>query len=160
MAVQLSDHFTYKKLIRFVFPSIIMMIFTSIYGVVDGLFVSNYVGEEAFEAVNFIMPFIMLPGTVGFMLGAGGSALIAGKLGEGDSEKANRYFSMLVYTGVVLGVLLSAFCIIFLRPIAHALGAEGGMLDACVRYGRVILLALPAFILQYMFQSFFVTIHQ
>lgn len=157
MAVQLSDHFTYKKLIRFVFPSIVMMIFTSIYGVVDGFFVSNYVGEEAFEAVNFIMPFIMLPGTAGFMLGTGGSALIAGKLGEGDSEKANRYFSMLVYIGIALGILLSVFCILFLRPIAHALGAEGRMLDFCVRYGRIILLALPAFILQYMFQSFFVT---
>ena len=157
MAVQLSDHFTYKKLLRFVFPSIIMMIFTSIYGVVDGFFVSNYVGEEAFEAVNFIMPFLMLPGTVGFMLGTGGSALIAAKLGEGDAKTANRYFSLLVYVGLGLGALLAAVCMIFLRPIALLLGADTTMLDICVRYGRIILLALPAFILQYMFQSFFVT---
>lgn len=157
MAVQLSDHFTYKKLLRFVFPSIIMMIFTSIYGVVDGFFVSNYVGEEAFEAVNFIMPFLMLPGTVGFMLGTGGSALIAAKLGEGDAKTANRYFSLLVYVGLGLGALLAAVCMIFLRPIALLLGADTAMLDICVRYGRIILLALPAFILQYMFQSFFVT---
>lgn len=157
MAIQLSDHFTYKKLLRFVMPSIIMMIFTSIYGVVDGFFVSNYVGEEAFEAVNFIMPFLMLPGALGFMFGTGGSALIAAKLGEGEQRTANRYFSLLIYVGTGLGILLAALCIVFLRPIALFLGADEAMLTYCVRYGRIILLALPALILQFMFQSFFVT---
>ena len=157
MAIRLSDHFTYRRLLRFVFPSIAMMIFTSIYGVVDGFFVSNYVSAQAFSAVNFIMPFLMIPGTLGFMLGTGGSALIGKTLGEGDGEKANRYFSLLVYVGVGLGALMAALCIAFLRPIAVFLGAEGGMLEECVRYGRIILLALPAFILQFMFQSFFVT---
>ena len=157
MAIQLSDHFTYKKLLRFVMPSIIMMIFTSIYGVVDGFFVSNYAGEEAFEAVNFIMPFLMLPGALGFMFGTGGSALIAAKLGEGEQRTANRYFSLLIYVGTGLGILLAALCIVFLRPIALFLGADEAMLTYCVRYGRIILLALPALILQFMFQSFFVT---
>ncbi|MBQ7309304.1 MAG: MATE family efflux transporter [Clostridia bacterium] len=157
MALRLSDHFTYKRLLRFVFPSIVMMIFTSIYGVVDGFFVSNFVGAQAFSAVNFIMPFLMMPGTIGFMFGTGGSALIAKTLGEKDSEKANRYFSLLVYSGFALGIVLAAVCIVFLRPIAIFLGADGGMLEYSVRYGRIILIALPAFILQYMFQSFFVT---
>ena len=157
MAIQLSDHFTYKKLLRFVMPSIIMMIFTSIYGVVDGFFVSNYAGEEAFEAVNFIMPFLMLPGALGFMFGTGGSALIAAKLGEGEQRTANRYFSLLIYVGTGLGILLAALCIVFLRPIALFLGADEAMLTYCVRYGWIILLALPALILQFMFQSFFVT---
>ena len=157
MALRLSDHFTYRRLLRFVFPSIVMMIFTSIYGVVDGFFVSNFVGAQAFSAVNFIMPFLMMPGTIGFMFGTGGSALIAKTLGEKDSEKANRYFSLLVYSGFALGVVLAAVCIVFLRPIAIFLGADGGMLEYSVRYGRIILMALPAFILQYMFQSFFVT---
>ena len=148
MAIQLSDHFTYKKLLRFVMPSIIMMIFTSIYGVVDGFFVSNYVGEEAFEAVNFIMPFLMLPGALGFMFGTGGSALIAAKLGEGEQRTANRYFSLLIYVGTGLGILLAALCIVFLRPIALFLGADEAMLTYCVRYGRIILLALPALILR------------
>lgn len=157
MAIRLSDHFTYRRLLRFVFPSIVMMIFTSIYGVVDGFFVSNYVSAQAFSAVNFIMPFLMMPSTLGFMFGTGGSALIGKTLGEKDGEKANRYFSLLVYTGAGLGIVMAAVCIIFLRPIAVFLGAEGGMLEECVRYGRIILLALPAFILQFMFQSFFVT---
>ena len=157
MAIQLSDHFTYRKLLRFVFPSIIMMIFTSIYGVVDGFFVSNFVGEEAFEAVNFIMPFLMLPGALGFMFGTGGSALIAQKLGEGDPKTAHRYFSLLIYIGIGFSILLAAVCIVFLRPIAVLLGADEAMLDYCVRYGRIILAALPALVLQFMFQSFFVT---
>ncbi len=157
MAIQLSDHFTYRKLLRFVFPSIIMMIFTSIYGVVDGFFVSNFVGEEAFEAVNFIMPFLMLPGALGFMFGTGGSALIAGKLGEGDPKTAHRYFSLLIYVGIGLSIVFSVVCMIFLRPIAVWLGADASMLDYCVRYGKIILAALPALILQFMFQSFFVT---
>lgn len=157
MNIQLSDHFTYKKLLRFTLPSIAMMIFTSIYGVVDGFFVSNFVGKTPFAAVNFIMPFIMILGAFGFMFGTGGSALVSKTMGEGDMEKANRLFSMLTYISVALGVVIAVLGIVFIRPIAAMLGAEGAMLDDCVLYGRIILAALPAFMLQQEFQSFFVT---
>ncbi len=155
--IRLSDHFTYKKLLRFTIPSIIMMIFTSIYGVVDGFFVSNFVGKTSFAAVNLIMPFLMILGTIGFMFGTGGSALVSKTLGEGDSPEANRIFSMIVYISIALGFVLSVLGIIFIRPIALLLGADGNLLENCVIYGRVILLALPAFILQMEFQSFFIT---
>ena len=108
MKIQLSDHFTYKRLFRFVWPSIIMMVFTSVYGVVDGLFVSNFVGKTAFAAVNLVIPFTMVLGAIGFMLGTGGSALVAKTLGEGDNERANRYFSMLIYTALILGAVIAA----------------------------------------------------
>lgn len=157
MNIQLSDHFTYKKLLRFTLPSIIMMVFTSIYGVVDGFFVSNYVGKTSFAAVNFIMPFLMLLGAVGFMFGTGGSALIAKTMGEGNSDKAKRLFSLFVYVSAACGIIIAVLGIIFIRPIAAFLGAEGSMLDNCVIYGRIILVALPAYMLQYEFQSFFVT---
>lgn len=157
MAIQLSDHFTYRRLLRFVWPPITMMIFTSIYGVVDGFFISNYVGKIPFAAVNLIMPFLMILGALGFMLGAGGSALVAKTLGEGNKEKANQIFSMLVLVGIVTGCILAAVGIIFLGPIAIFLGAEGEIIEYCVIYGRIILLALPAFMLQNMFQSFLVT---
>lgn len=157
MNIQLSDHFTYRKLLRFTLPSIIMMIFTSIYGVVDGFFVSNFVGKTPFAAVNFIMPFLMILGAVGFMFGTGGSALIAKTMGEGQFDQAKRLFSLFVYTSIICGIIIAALSMIFLRPIAAFLGAEGTMLDDCVVYGRVILLALPAYILQYEFQSFFAT---
>ena len=157
MNIQLSDHFTYKKLLRFTLPSIIMMVFTSIYGVVDGFFVSNYVGKTSFAAVNFIMPFLMILGAVGFMFGTGGSALIAKTMGEGNSDKAKRLFSLFVYVSAACGVIIAVLGIIFIRPIAAFLGAEGSMLDNCVIYGRIILVALPAYMLQYEFQSFFVT---
>lgn len=157
MKIQLSDHFTYKKLLRFTLPSIVMMIFTSIYGVVDGFFVSNFVGKTSFAAVNFIMPFLMILGAVGFMFGTGGSALISKTLGEGKSEHAKHLFSLFVYISAALGVVIAALGIIFIRPIASALGAEGQMLEDCVIYGRIILAALPAYFLQYEFQSFFVT---
>lgn len=157
MNIQLSDHFTYKKLIRFTLPSIIMMIFTSIYGVVDGFFVSNYVGKTPFAAVNFIMPFLMILGAIGFMFGTGGSALIAKTMGVGDNEKAKRIFSLLIYTSAVCGIVITILGIIFIRPVAALLGADGILLDNCVIYGRVILVALPAYILQFEFQSFFVT---
>lgn len=157
MKIQLSDHFNYQKILRFTLPSIIMMIFTSIYGVVDGFFVSNFVGKTPFAAVNFIMPFLMILGAVGFMFGTGGSALIAITMGTGDKERANRLFSMLVYVSIVCAVIIGVLGILFIRPVAAWLGAEGVMLDNCVLYGRVILIALPAFILQYEFQSFFVT---
>ena len=157
MSIQLSDRFTYKMLLHFTLPSIIMMIFTSIYGVVDGFFVSNYVGKTSFAAVNFIMPFLMILGAVGFMFGTGGSALIAKTMGEGNDDKAKRLFSLFVYVSAVLGIIIAVLGIFFLRPVAAFLGAEGTMLEDCVTYGRIILLALPAFILQYEFQSFFVT---
>ncbi len=155
MNIQLSEHFTGKKLLRFTFPSIIMMIFTSIYGVVDGFFVSNYVGKTPFAAVNFIMPFLMILGAVGFMFGTGGSALISKTMGLGDCQKANRLFSLFVYTTAICGVIIAILGIVFIRPIAILLGAEGEMLKNCVLYGRLILCALPFYMLQFEFQSFF-----
>lgn len=157
MNIKLSEHFTYKKILRFTLPSIIMMIFTSIYGVVDGFFVSNYVGKTPFAAVNLIMPFLMILGAVGFMFGTGGGALIAKTMGEGKSEKANSLFSLFVYTTAVCGIIIGALGIVFIRPVASLLGAEGEMLNNCVTYGRIILIALPFFMLQYEFQSFFAT---
>ena len=157
MKIQLSDSFDYKKLLRFTFPSIIMMVFTSIYGVVDGFFVSNFVGKTPFAAVNFIMPFLMILGTVGFMFGTGGSALIAITMGAGDKERAQRLFSLFIYVSAICGILIGALGIVVIRPVAAWLGAEGEMLDNCVVYGRIILAVLPALILQYEFQSFFIT---
>lgn len=157
MKIQLSDHFTYKTLLRFTFPSIVMMVFSSIYGVVDGFFVSNFAGKTPFAAVNFIMPFLMILGAVGFMFGTGGSALIAKTLGEGDKKRANFLFSLFVYASFFIGVLIAVLGIVFLRPVAKGLGASGELLDHCVVYGRIILIALPAFMLQMEFQSFFVT---
>lgn len=157
MKIQLSDNFTYPRLIRFVMPSVIMMIFTSIYGIVDGLFVSNFVGKTQFAAINLIMPALIMVSALGFMIGAGGTAIIARTLGEGDKERANSYFSMLVYTTVILGAVISVLGIVFLRPISEFLGAEGDMLDYCVLYGRINLIAMPCFMLQNVFQSFFVT---
>lgn len=133
-----------------------MMIFTSIYGVVDGYFVSNFAGKEPFAAVNLIMPFIMVVSTVGFMFGTGGTALVSKTFGEGDPERANRYFSLFVYSSFVLGILFSILGIVFLRPISKLLGAEGTLLDNCVVYGRIVIAAMPFFILQLLFQSFFV----
>ena len=157
MDIQLSDHFTYRKLLRFTLPSIVMMIFTSIYGIVDGFFVSNFVGKTPFAAVNFIMPFLMILGTVGFMFGTGGSALIAKTFGEGQKEKASRLFSLLVYVAFGCAVAIAALAFCFLQPVAALLGAEGEMLENCVVYGRIIIIALPAFVLQMAFQSFFIT---
>ncbi len=154
MKIHLYEHFTYKKIIRFTLPAIAMMIFTSIYGVVDGYFVSNFAGKEPFTAVNFIYPFIMVLGAFGFMFGTGGSALIAKTLGEGNKEKANKLFSMFVYSSAALGVVIAVLGIILLRPIASALGAEGELLENCVTYGRILLIAMPAFMLQFEFQSF------
>ncbi len=157
MKIGLSDHFTYKKLLKFTLPSIVMMIFTSIYGVVDGFFVSNIVGKTAFAAVNFIMPVLMILGALGFMFGTGGSALIAKTMGEGDNKKANELFSLLIVVTAVLATFLAIISIIFLPQIASFLGGEGQMLTDSVIYGRTILIALPFFMLQFEFQSFFVT---
>ena len=157
MKIKLSDHFTYGRLFRFVIPSVVMMIFTSIYGVVDGFFVSNYVGKTEFAAVNLIMPFPMLLGGFGFMIGTGGSALVAMKLGEGKKKEANEIFSMLIKVTIIVGVILSVLGIIFTRNIAIAMGATGNLLEYCVTYGRILLIAITAFMLQNVFQSFLVT---
>lgn len=157
MNIQLSEHFTLKKLLRFTLPSIVMMIFTSVYGVVDGFFVSNFVGKTPFAAVNFIMPFLMILGAVGFMFGTGGSALIAKTMGEGDTHRAKRLFSLFVYTTAVCGIVIGILGIMMIRPLAAFLGAEGEMLENCVTYGRVILIAFPFYMLQYEFQSYFAT---
>ena len=156
MHIQLSDHFTYRKLIRFTLSSIVMMIFTSIYSVVDGFFVSNFAGKTPFAAVNLIMPVLMILGTVGFMFGTGGTAIVAKTYGEGDKEKANRYFSLFVYVAAALGIALAVLGFVFIRPIASLLGASGELLENCVFYSRVIFPALPCYVLQIMFQSFFV----
>lgn len=157
MKIQLSDHFTYKKLLRFVIPSVIMMIFTSIYGVVDGFFVSNFAGKTSFAAVNLIMPVLMILGTLGFMIGTGGSAIVSKTLGEGNKEKANQYFSMLVYVTIIGGIVFTVLGQIFIKPVSIALGAEGDILNDCVLYGRIIMAALTAYMLQNVFQSFLVT---
>lgn len=155
--IQLSDHFNYKRLLRFTLPSIGMMIFSSIYSVVDGFFVSNFAGKTPFAAINLIYPFLMIMSTVGLMFGTGGSAIVAKTFGEGKPERANEYFSLFVYITFGLGVALAALAIAFIRPIAAALGAEGEMLENAVVYSRIILLALPFNVLQLLFQSFFVT---
>ncbi len=157
MNIQLSEHFTVSKLLKFVAPSIIMMIFTSIYGVVDGFFVSNFVGKTQFAAVNLIMPFIMAVVTVGFMLGTGGSALVAKTLGEGDESKAKKYFSMIVYTALIGGAILSVISFFLVRPIAVLFGAEGELLEYSVLYAHILVFSLPMFMLQNVFQVFFVT---
>lgn len=154
MKIQLSSHFTYKKLFYFCLSPVIMMIFTSIYGVVDGFFVSNFVGKIPFAAINLVMPFIMILGGVGFMIGTGGSALIAKTLGEDNPELANCYFTMLVKLTVVLGILLSLIGIVFIRPISYLLGATDAMIDDCVIYGRTVLAFNTAFMLQNVFQTF------
>ena len=156
MKIQLSDHFTYGKLIKFTVSSIAMMIFTSIYSVVDGLFVSNYVGKTAFSAVNLMMPIFMIIATVGFMFGTGGTAIVANTLGAGDKEKANRYFSLFVYVSFAFGVLFTILGFAFIRPIALLIGAKGQLLEYCVDYSRIVLIALPFFVLELLFQSFFV----
>ena len=156
-AIQLSDHFTYSRLLRFVLPCIGTMLFTSVYGIVDGLCVSNFVGKTAFAAVNLIMPLPQLLGTVGFMLGTGGSAIVGITLGEGDQKKADRYFTMFMWAALISVSVLAVLGILLLRPVAMLLGAKGELLDYAVRYGRILMLALPPFALQNMFQSFFVT---
>jgi putative MATE family efflux protein len=164
--IRLSEHFTYKKLIRFVLPSIAMMVFISIYGIVDGFFVSNFAGELPFAALNLIFPLIMILGSVGFMLGTGGNAVVSKALGEGDEKRANRIFSMLVYTTIVVGLALSVGGILVARPVAKLFAAaeknmsdaeRAQLIDYCVVYARIILAALPAFMLQNAFQGFFVT---
>ena len=165
MKIQLSDRFDYKRIIRFTLPSVIMLVFTSIYGVVDGFFVSNFVNKTAFTAINFIWPYMMILGAAGFMLGTGGSALISKLLGEDGASaersdprsRANRTFSMLIYVSVIIGILLALVGVLTVRPVAAMLGAEGQMLEDCVLYGIVLSISLPAFLLQNEFQGLFVT---
>jgi putative MATE family efflux protein len=154
--IQLSDHFTYARLFRFVLPSIVMMVFTSIYGVVDGLFVSNFAGKTAFASINLIMPFLIILGAMGFMLGTGGTALVSRVLGEGDKERANKYFSMITLFGILLGVILTVVGVLAMRPMAILLGATEAMVDDCVLYGRIVVCFLTSFMLQNMFQSFLI----
>ena len=157
MRIQLSEHFTYKKLLRFVFPSIVMMVFTSIYGVVDGFFVSNFVNKTAFTAVNLIMPYLMIFGALGFMIGTGGSAYISKLLGEKETYRASRIFSMLILVVVFGGILISILGVLLLRPVAVLMGASGALLDDCILYGSIMMSFTTAFMLQIFFQSFFVT---
>ncbi len=157
MQISLSEHFGYKKLLRFTLPSIAMMIFTSVYGVADGFFVSNFVGEEAFTAVNFIMPVVMILGTAGFMFGAGGSALVAKLLGENQSKKANEVFSLIIYASAAVGVVMGAVGIAFMKDFAFLLGADEAMAEECALYGRIISAAMPFFVIQIEFQTLFIT---
>jgi putative MATE family efflux protein len=157
MEIQLSDHFTYSKLLRFTLPSIMMMVFSSIYGVVDGFFVSNFVGKTPFAAINLIMPFLMIFGAIGFMIGTGGSALVSKTLGEDNKAKANEIFSLLIYVMIIVSLVVTTVGLIFLEPISKALGADEKMLSDCIAYGRIILPALTAYMLQNAFQSFLVT---
>lgn len=155
--IRLSDHFTYSRLLRFTFPAIIMLVITSIYGVVDGFFVSNFVGKTPFAAVNFIMPLLMILGCAGFMFGTGGGALIAKTMGEGKDQQAKELFSMLVYVSIACGLVLAALGFVLLPEIAALLGAEGALLSGSITYGRILLLAIPFYILQYEFQCLFAT---
>ncbi|MCQ2381811.1 MAG: MATE family efflux transporter [Clostridia bacterium] len=152
MGIKISDHFTYRKLIKFCIPPIIMMIFTSIYSVVDGFFVSNFAGQVAFNAVNLIFPFIMIFGGVGFMIGSGGTALIGKTLGQGQREKANQYFSMIIILTFIVGIILTVTGVVCIRPVARLLGAEGKTLEECVIYGRIVLSFIICFMLQNVFQ--------
>lgn len=157
MNIRLSDHFNYGKLLRFTLPSIGMMIFTSIYSMVDGFFVSNFVGITPFAAINLIYPAIQVLTGVGFMFGTGGSALVSATLGAGQKERANRIFSIITYLALVTGGILALLGIAFLEPLALWLGASRDMLPYCIDYGRILLLALPAFMIQTMLQSFLIT---
>ncbi len=155
--IQLSDHFNYKRLLLFTLPSIAMLIFTSVYGVVDGFFVSNYAGKTPFAAVNLIYPFLMILGSIGFMFGTGGSALISLTMGEGKGRKANEIFSMNIFVSALAGVILAILGIVFLPSVSGLLGAEGELLSQCILYGRIVLIALPFYVLQFEFQCLFAT---
>lgn len=160
MKIKLADHFSYGKLIRFTMPSIMMMIFTSIYGMVDGFFISNYVGKSAFAAVNLIIPYLQILGGVGAMLGVGGSALVAKTLGEGDRKRAGEYFTMMVKLMVIVGVFFTVLGIVLLRPMAYVFGATDSMIDDCVLYGRTCLFFNTILLMQYGFQSYLIVAEQ
>lgn len=157
MNIRLSDRFDYKRLLKFTFPSMVMMVFTSLYSVVDGFFVSNFAGKTPFAAVNFIMPVLMILGSIGFMFGSGGGALVSKTMGEGKRDKARQLFSLFVYSTAVCGVIIAVISFLFIRPLASWMGAEGKLLDDCVAYARILLISLPFYMLQFEFQSFFIT---
>ena len=156
MNIQLSDHFTTGRLLRFALPSIVMMIFTSFYGVVDGIFVSNFTGSTAFASLNLVWPYIMILGGVGFILGVGGTALVSYQMGTGDRKLANRTFSLIVYTAIAVGLLLTLVGELTLAPVCRLMGASEAMLPHCLTYGRVMLIGIIPFTLQNMFQTFLV----
>ena len=156
MNIQLSDHFTYRRLIRFTISTVLMLICTSMYSIVDGLLVSNYFGKMQFSSTNLIWHVSMGIAAIGFMLGTGGSAIVAKTLGEGKKEKANQYFSMILYFGIIVSVIFSVICFIFTPQIARMLKADGELLEHCIVYGRILFATQTAFILQNMFQSFLV----
>ena len=156
MKIQLSDHFSYNRLLRFVAPSILMLLCTSVYSIVDGFFVSNYVGKTPFAALNLVMPVLMGVGTLGFMAGTGGSAVVSMTLGEGRKELANEYFSLIVYVTLAVSIVVGCICFALAPQIALALGADGELEADCVRYSRILFLSSPAFVMQYLFQSFFI----
>lgn len=155
--IKLSNHFTYKKLLRFTVPSIVMMICTSMYGVIDGIFVSNYIGKTSLAAINFIMPVLYIFAMFGYMFGAGGSALVSKTLGEGDRRRANGLFSLFVYISIIFGVFMTIFGYFFMEPLVRWFGADGELLEQSLVYGHIFILALTAWILLYVFQLFFIT---
>lgn len=157
MKTQISDHFNFKKLMQFTIPSIVMMMFSSIYNVVDGYFVSNYTGKTQFAAVNLVMPFLMMMSVIGFMFGTGGNAIVSKLLGEGKNKKANEVFSMLVYITITVGIVIFVAAEIAMPQIAKLLGADKNMLEYCVLYGRIISISVTPFMLQVFFQSFMPT---
>ena len=157
MKIQISDHFNYNRLIRFTVPSIVMIVFSSVYNVVDGYFVSNYTGKTQFAAVNLIMPFLLMLSVAGFMLGTGGNAIVSKALGEGKKKKANEIFSMLVYVTIAFGMVIFVLGEITMPQIARLLGADGEMLPYCILYGRIITISVAPFMLQVFFQSFMAT---
>lgn len=156
MRIQLSDHFTYKRLLRFVMPSICMNVFSALYYIIDGFFVSNFVGKTPFAAINLIFPLLMAISTIGFMIGSGGSAVISKTLGEGEQEKANQYFSLMIYFIIIISTIIAIFGAVFIRPIMSMFGVDGEILEYGILYGRIMFITLPVFILQYTYQCFFV----
>lgn len=153
MTKDMNRHFTFGALVRFTLPTIAMMIFTSLYNVADGIFVSNFIGKTALAAVNLIWPVVMVFASVGLMMGAGGSALIAKTRGEGDDARANRYFTMCVIFAAALGAVLGIVGQAAMEPLVRLLGADGQLLDDTIVYGRWVMLALPFFVLQFAFET-------
>ena len=153
MAIQISDHFTLGRLARFTAPTCAMMLFASIYGVIDGLFVSNFVGKESFAALNLVYPLFMMLGALGYMFGTGGTALVAKTLGEGDDKRARGLFSLIVYATLIVGIACGVVVFVAVGSVAGALGAEGSLLEECVVYGSILAFSLPFFMLQETFQS-------
>ncbi len=156
MRIQLSDHFTYPRLLRFVLPSVLMILCTSIYSIVDGFFIANFVGKTPFAAINLVMPVLMGVATIGFMIGTGGSAIVSKTLGKGKTNLANQYFTLLVCFAFLLGVVVSALGFIFAEQLSALLGADGVLFEDCVLYARILFIAAPFFVLQFVFQSFFI----